>query len=210
MYKMSGELQAPSSQHPIHRSAFKSPGMLQAHLITRFAQQWNLTDSKGYKTPMEQNMHLSPFEGAAERLDDSGIQEFQSKESSLMHFAFTFEMMLNFRPSNLQDICKNLAGKNHMKVANRVVATCITRENSWGLSRLDCLLRWRLSGRSDLGYILNSGLAGNWTWGAIWCRCSGFLLPEPPRVISPLFGSVLGPLTVSHSRFQTSGFRPVH
>ena len=76
-------------------------------------------------------MHLSPFEGAAERLDDSGIQEFQSKESPLMRFAFTFEMMLNFRPSNLQDICKNLARKNHMKVANRVVATGITRENSW-------------------------------------------------------------------------------
>jgi hypothetical protein len=37
----------------------------------------------------------------------------------------------------------------------------------------------------DLGYILNSGLAGNWTWRAVWCR-SGFLLPEPPRVISPL------------------------
>ena len=32
---------------------------------------------------------------------------------------------------------------------------------------------------------------------------SGFLLPESPRVISPLFDSVLGPLTLPHSRFQT-------
>ena len=36
--------------------------------ITRFTQQWNLTDSKGFNTPMEQNLHLSPCEGADEVL----------------------------------------------------------------------------------------------------------------------------------------------
>ena len=83
--------------------------------ITRFTQQWNLTDSKGSNTPMEQNLHLSPCEGADEVLDESGIQEFVSKNFSLKlaHlciFAFTFEMMLNFRPSNPLDICKNRGG----------------------------------------------------------------------------------------------------
>jgi hypothetical protein len=34
--------------------------------ITRFTQQWNLTDSKGYKTPMEQNLYLSPCGGAGQ------------------------------------------------------------------------------------------------------------------------------------------------
>jgi hypothetical protein len=37
-----------------------------------------------------------------------------------------------------------------------------------------------------------------------------FFIPRVPRVISPLFGSVLGPLTVPHLRFQTPGFRSVH
>jgi hypothetical protein len=36
---------------------------------------------------------------------------------------------------------------------------------------------------------------------------SGFLFPESPRVISPLFGSVLGPLLISHLRFQTCSLR---
>ena len=31
----------------------------------------------------------------------------------------------------------------------------------------------------DLGYILNSGLAGNWIWGVIWCRSPVFYYPSP-------------------------------
>jgi hypothetical protein len=89
--------------------------------ITRFTQQWNLTDSKGFNTPMEQNLHLSPCEGADEVLDESGIQEFQSKVGSLMHFCVHIRNDVEFPTKQLARYMQK-PGRKHMKVADRVIS----------------------------------------------------------------------------------------
>ena len=89
--------------------------------ITRFTQQWNLTDSKGFNTPMEQHLHLSPCEGADEVLDESGIQEFQSKIGSLMHFCVHIRNDVEFPTKQLARYMQK-PGRKHMKVADRVIS----------------------------------------------------------------------------------------